>query len=164
MFFRGYWLRYAVVGVEDSYPPTQATDYGTAWRTRCPDCGIIHGKEWHTETDLCKPCRDKVKSQNHMHYKNGRPAQNGDKVVLLGDSWNAPVAGILYNAVAGNDSCNGRIAPTSPTDPCPNLANVLHADDVAVAAAAGLIVDSTPPKAPANPVEPPATTPDPAAT
>jgi len=69
-----------------------------------------------------------------MHYKNGRPANNGDKVVLLGNQWNAPVAGILYNAVAGNDNCNGRIAPTSLSDPCPNLANCLHADDIEQAA------------------------------
>ena len=75
-----------------------------------------------------------------MHYKNGRPANNGDKVVLLGDQWSAPVAGILYNAVAGNDSCNGRIAPTSPNDPCHNLANCLHADDIAQAANQGAIV------------------------
>ncbi len=65
-----------------------------------------------------------------MHYKNGREAKNGDKVVLV-SKHGGPVAGILYDAVAGNDFCNGRIAPTSPNDPCPNLKEVLHADDVA---------------------------------
>lgn len=64
-----------------------------------------------------------------MHYRNGREAKNGDKVVLI-PSYGAPVAGILYDAVAGNDTCNGRIAPTSPTDPMPNLKEVLHIDDV----------------------------------
>lgn len=64
-----------------------------------------------------------------MHYKNGREAKNGDKVILL-PSYGAPVVGILYDAVAGNDSCNGRIAPTCPNDPMPNLAEVLHIDDV----------------------------------
>jgi len=67
-----------------------------------------------------------------MHYKNGREAKNGDKVILI-PSYGPPVAGILYDAVAGNDNCNGKIAPTSPTDPCPNLAECLHFDDVKAA-------------------------------
>jgi len=73
-----------------------------------------------------------------MHYKNGRPAKNGDKVLLI-PSYGAPVAGILYDAVPGNDHCNGRIAPTHPNDPCPDLKSVLHIDDVAKAT----IPDST---------------------
>ena len=64
-----------------------------------------------------------------MYYKNGREAKNGDKVVLL-LSYGSPIVGILYDAVAGNDYCNGRIAPMSPTDPCPNLKECLHLDDV----------------------------------
>ena len=67
-----------------------------------------------------------------MHYKNGRPANNGDKVVLI-PSWGNPVVGILYNAVAGNDSCNGQIAVTHQNDPCPNLKECLHLDDVLAA-------------------------------
>jgi hypothetical protein len=65
-----------------------------------------------------------------MHYKNGREAKNGDKVVLLNASGNPIVVGILYDAVAGNDYCNGRIAPTSPGDTMPNLKECLRADDV----------------------------------
>jgi hypothetical protein len=68
-----------------------------------------------------------------MHYKNGREAKNGDKVVMLGTQWSPPVAGILYDAVAGNDMCNGKIAITSQNDPCPDLRNVLHSDDVTAA-------------------------------
>jgi hypothetical protein len=64
-----------------------------------------------------------------MHYKNGREAHNGDKVVLL-PSWGPPIIGILYDAEAGNDYCNGKIAPVSPNDPCPNLKECLHLDDV----------------------------------
>lgn len=64
-----------------------------------------------------------------MHYKNGREAKNGDKVLLV-SSYGAPVVGILYDAVSGNDACNGRIAPTALNDPCPNLAECLHVDDV----------------------------------
>lgn len=64
-----------------------------------------------------------------MHYANGRPAKNGDKVVIL-SQYGAPVIGILYDATAGNDFCNGKIAPTKPNDPCPNLKECLHLDDV----------------------------------
>lgn len=66
-----------------------------------------------------------------MHYKNGREAKNGDKVVLI-PTWGSTsaVVGILYDAVAGNDTCNGKLAITAPNDPCPNLAECLHLDDV----------------------------------
>jgi len=67
-----------------------------------------------------------------MHYKNGREAKNGDKVILI-SSYGPPVSGILYDAKPGNDYCNGRIAVTTSIDPTPNLKEVLHADDVASA-------------------------------
>lgn len=67
-----------------------------------------------------------------MHYKNGRKAMNGDKVVLI-PSYGAPCVGILYDATAGNDFCNGKIAVTRPSDPCPNLKECLHFDDVKAA-------------------------------
>ena len=66
-----------------------------------------------------------------MHYKNGREAKNGDKVVLIG-SYSVAI-GILYDAVAGNDHCNGRIASISSSDPCPDLKDCLHLDDVKAA-------------------------------
>ena len=78
-----------------------------------------------------------------MHYKNGRPAKNGDKVVLV-PSYGAPVIGILYDANPGNDYCNGKIAPIAPGDPCPNLKECLHLDDVLAA------VDADPRAAPAS--------------
>ena len=64
-----------------------------------------------------------------MHYANGREAKNGDKVVLF-STYAAPVVGILYDAVANNDYCNGKIAVTKPNDPCPNLKECLHLEDV----------------------------------
>jgi hypothetical protein len=64
-----------------------------------------------------------------VHYKNGREAKNGDKVVLI-PGYGSPVIGVLYDAVAGNDFCNGKIAATKPNDVCPNLKEVLHLDDV----------------------------------
>jgi hypothetical protein len=63
-----------------------------------------------------------------MHYANGREAKNGDRVVLFG--YGGPVIGILYDASPGNDYCNGKIAVTKPSDPCPNLKECLHLDDV----------------------------------
>lgn len=71
-----------------------------------------------------------------MHYKNGREAKNGDKVVIVGNnasSYGAPCAGILYDATAGNDACNGKLAVIRPNDPCPNLAECLHWDDLKAA-------------------------------
>ena len=35
----------------------------------------------------------------------------------------------FYDAVVGNDHCNGRIAHISGNDPCPNLKECLHLDD-----------------------------------
>lgn len=73
-----------------------------------------------------------------MHYKNGREAKNGDKVILMpeypkdanGKSIGTPVVGILYDAVADNDYCNGRFAAIAPNDACLNLKDCLHLDDV----------------------------------
>lgn len=74
-----------------------------------------------------------------MHYQNGREAKNGDKVVLLPKyEGGTPVIGILYDATPGNDHCNGRLAPLSATDPCPNLKGCLHLDDVKAAVDASL--------------------------
>ncbi len=77
-----------------------------------------------------------------MHYKNGREAKNGDKVMMMsavGYSNEAVVTGILYNATAGNDYYNGRIAPTSQSDPCPNLKECLRLDDALALINGGLV-------------------------
>ncbi len=67
-----------------------------------------------------------------MHFRNGREARNGDKVVHMNEygTWQV---GILYDAVPGNDYCNGKLAITSSNDPCPNLKECLHLDDVKAA-------------------------------
>ena len=67
-----------------------------------------------------------------MHYKNGREAKNGDEVVYLGP-YGVKTIGILYDALPGNDGCNGRLATISPTDPTPDLQYCLHVDDVKAA-------------------------------
>ena len=71
-----------------------------------------------------------------MHYKNGREAKNGDKVLVI-PSYGPPITGILYDAIAGNDCCNGKIAPISPLDLMPNLKECLHLDDALKALAIG---------------------------
>lgn len=66
-----------------------------------------------------------------MHYRNGREAKNGDKVVKLGMSSAEIVCfGVLHSAVPGNDFCNGSIAPiTNDTGAC--ICDCLHMDDLA---------------------------------
>lgn len=67
-----------------------------------------------------------------MHYRNGREAKNGDKVVQLNGTGNIVGVGVLYDAVPGNDYCNGLIAPTlggQVTGAC--MCDCLHVDDLA---------------------------------
>lgn len=65
-----------------------------------------------------------------MHYRNGREAQNGDKVVQLGHDGGIVNVGVLYDATPGNDYCNGSIAPTSPSVSGACMCDCLHVDDV----------------------------------
>lgn len=65
-----------------------------------------------------------------MHYKNGREAKPGDRVVDL----ESGATGILHSTNEQSDTCNGRLAQTAPTDPCVSLKECLHMDDVAAIA------------------------------
>ena len=48
-----------------------------------------------------------------MHYRNGREAKNGDKVIQLGfGDANVMAVGVLHDATPGNDFCNGSIHST----------------------------------------------------
>jgi len=73
-----------------------------------------------------------------MHYRNGREAKNGDKIIQLGSFWvdgkqidgQVVSFGVLYNATPGNDYCNGNIAPINTnTGAC--MCDCLHLDDLA---------------------------------
>lgn len=65
-----------------------------------------------------------------MHYRNGREAKNGDKIVMLDHAGNIVNFGALHGAVPGNDYCNGMIAQiTTPSFAC--MVDCLHIDDVA---------------------------------
>lgn len=66
-----------------------------------------------------------------MHYRNGREAKNGDKVVQLGYGGGKIVnVGVLFDAQPGNDHCNGSIAPTSPSVSGACMCDCLHMDDI----------------------------------
>ena len=75
-----------------------------------------------------------------MHYRNGREAKNGDRVVQLDyNSGKIVAAGVLHSAVPGNDHCNGSmdcldfgiIAPIQNAEHGACLCDCLHADDIA---------------------------------
>lgn len=70
-----------------------------------------------------------------MHYKNGREAKPGDKVVSLAYGF----SGILHSISAQSTTCNGRLAAISQNDPYVTLSDCLHMDDVAKAS----VPDST---------------------
>lgn len=78
-----------------------------------------------------------------MHYRNGRAALNGDKIVQL-EGGKVVAYGVLHSAVPGNDHCNGYIAATQTPNGYACLCDCLHVDDVAqVLAEKGL--DKRPP-------------------
>lgn len=66
-----------------------------------------------------------------MHYRNGREAKNGDTIIQLNMDGSGKVVGfgVLANAVAGNDYCNGQIAALPQNGAC--LVDCLHVDDLA---------------------------------
>ena len=67
-----------------------------------------------------------------MHYKNGREAKNGDKIVSICPYTGSMKTGMLYDAVPGNDMCNGKIATISHNDHYANLSECLHQEDAAL--------------------------------
>jgi hypothetical protein len=65
-----------------------------------------------------------------MHYRNGREAKNGDRIVVIGNNGRIMGTGILYDAVSGNDYCNGSLAPI-PVGTGACMVDSLHVDDLA---------------------------------
>lgn len=65
-----------------------------------------------------------------MHYRNGREAKNGDKIVKL-EGGKVVAFGVLHSAVPGNDYCNGNIAVVQPAADYACMVDCLHVDDVA---------------------------------
>lgn len=67
-----------------------------------------------------------------MHYRNGREANNGDKVVMLDSEGKIISFGVLHSAAPGSgDYCNGSIASITPANGYACLCDCLHVDDIA---------------------------------
>ena len=64
-----------------------------------------------------------------MHYRNGREAKNGDKIVQV-DNGTITAFGVLHSAVPGNDYCNGYIAVIQNPQQYACMVDCLHVDDV----------------------------------
>ncbi len=65
-----------------------------------------------------------------MHYRNGREAKNGDKIVQL-EGGKVTAFGVLHSAIPGNDFCNGNIAVIQEPRQYACIVDCLHIDDVA---------------------------------
>ena len=66
-----------------------------------------------------------------MHYRNGREAKNGDKIVKLNDNGEVISFGVLHSAKPGNDYCNGNIAVIQVANDYACMCDCLHVEDVA---------------------------------
>lgn len=66
-----------------------------------------------------------------MHYRNGREAKNGDKVIQLSFDGGKIIAfGVLHEAIPGNSYCNGSLAVIhGSVGAC--LVDCIHVDDLA---------------------------------
>lgn len=66
-----------------------------------------------------------------MHYRNGREAKNGDKIIQLTiEGGKITHLGVLHDATLSNDYCNGSIAPL-PQQAGACMCDCLHVDDLA---------------------------------
>lgn len=66
-----------------------------------------------------------------MHYRNGREAKNGDKIIQL-NGGEVEAFGVLEGATPGegSDHCNGEIKSITPADNVACLCDCLHVDDL----------------------------------
>jgi hypothetical protein len=70
-----------------------------------------------------------------MHYRDGREAKNGDRVIQISVTGGEIVGlGVLHSASPGNDYCNGKIAPI-PFDTTACICDCLHVESLAKALA-----------------------------
>jgi hypothetical protein len=65
-----------------------------------------------------------------MHYRNGREAKNGDKIVQL-EGGKVIASGVLHSATPGNDYCNGYIAAIQAPNTGACMCDCIHVDDLA---------------------------------
>jgi hypothetical protein len=79
---------------------------------------------------IVEAARTALQKENQMHYRNGREAKNGDKVVKL-EGGKVTAFGVLHSATPGNDYCNGNIAVIQAANDYACMVDCLHVDDVA---------------------------------
>ena len=66
-----------------------------------------------------------------MHYRNGREAKNGDKIVRISSDGKIEAFGVLHSAIPGNDYCNGNIAVIQQANEYACMCDCLHIEDIA---------------------------------
>jgi len=68
-----------------------------------------------------------------MHYRNNRPAKEGDAV--LGESYKGSgliITGVIHSLQPGSDSCNcqvTKIIPGGTSNACVSIGDLYHAED-----------------------------------
>ena len=65
-----------------------------------------------------------------MHYRNGREAHNGDKIIRL-NGGKIEAFGVLHSATPGSDYCNGNIAVVQSASEHACMCDCIHIDDLA---------------------------------
>ena len=65
-----------------------------------------------------------------MHYRNGREAKNGDKIVNL-EGGKIVAFGVLHSVTSGNEYSCGNIAVIQSHNDYACMCDCLHVDDVA---------------------------------
>ncbi len=66
-----------------------------------------------------------------MHYKNGREAKIGDRVVVPNNG--KPFIGLLSDTHAGSTTCNGQVIPLpAPVQHYVTIGEILHVEDALV--------------------------------
>jgi hypothetical protein len=66
-----------------------------------------------------------------MHYKNGREAKVGDRVLV--PNYGRPFIGLLTETSAGSTTCNGRVLPSPVNgEHAVTIGEVLHIEDALV--------------------------------
>jgi len=64
-----------------------------------------------------------------MHYRNGREAHNGEKIVRL-EGGKIVSFGVLHSAIPGNDYCNGNIAVVQSANDMACMVDCMCVDDI----------------------------------
>jgi hypothetical protein len=102
---------------------------------------------WQRVTgNAATPFKTCLNSNKPMHYKNGRPANNGDPVIHKFNGTATVIAGVLHSTMPGSTSCNGQIAfpiPGGVANWCVTVGECFHAEDALGAVEAAMIAEAS---------------------